>query len=73
MASRTSVNFLQASLGEFLSVWRMGGNATLHLSTSGGTVEVGYNLRLGHPDSSFPLSSSLSSLASSPPSPPRSC
>ena len=62
MGSRTCVNFLQASLGEFLSVWRMGGTATLHLSTSGGTVEVGYNLRLGHPDSPFPLSP--------PPSPP---
>ena len=62
MGSRTCVNFLQASLGEFLSVWRMGGTATLHLNTSGGTVEVGYNLRLGHPDSPFPLPP--------PPSPP---
>ena len=39
MGSRTCVNFLQASLGEFLSVWRMGGTATLHLNTSGGTVK----------------------------------
>ena len=64
MASRTSLNFLQASLGEFLSVWRMGGNATLHLSTTGGTVKIGYNLHLGHPDSPFPLFP--------PPSPPPS-
>ena len=54
MNSRTSMNFLTASLEEFISVWRMGGNSSLHLTTSSGQVNIGFNLQLGHPDFPFP-------------------
>ena len=56
-------------------MWRMGGNSSLHLTTSSGHVNIGFNLQLGHPDSSFPHHSAPPSLPSHPspplhPSPP---
>ena len=53
MTSKTTMNFLTASLGEFMTVWRMGGTSSLHLTTSQGHVDMGFNIRLGHPDSPF--------------------
>ena len=73
MNSRRTIDSLQAYLGEFMAVWRMGGNASMHLSTSGGFVDVFSNLRLGHPCSPFPLPfppPPTYSPPSPPPSPP---
>ena len=69
MTSRSSMNFLPATLGEFMSVWSMGGNSSLHLTTSSGHVNVGFNLQLGHPDSPLPSHTTIPSPPSHPPPP----
>ena len=38
-----------ASVTEFLSVWALGGKASLNLTTSNGFATVGFDCTLGHP------------------------
>ena len=46
-------------MSEFMKFWSLGGDATLNLTTSGGTVKVEFNCTLGQPGApySFPPSS----------------
>ena len=53
-------------------MWRMGGNSSLHLTTSSGNVNVGFNLQLGHPDTPFPSHTSPPFPPSYPSPPPHS-
>ena len=60
---------LQATLGEFMAVWRMGGDASIHLSTSRGLLSMSSNMLLGNPGAHFPPPTMP---PYSPPSPPPS-
>ena len=51
-------NFVQASLAEFLNVWSIGGDASLNLTTTGGRVNMAFNVSLGNPGSAFSSPSS---------------
>ena len=51
-------NFVQASLAEFLNVWSTGGDASLNLTTTGGRVNMAFNVSLGNPGSAFSSPSS---------------
>ena len=66
--ARTNSQFLFASLTEFISVWGQGGEASLNLTTSAGSVNVQLNCTLGHPGA--PYFFPPSSFPSPPPAPP---
>ena len=65
MSTRSNSKFVAASVTEFLSVWSLGGEASLNLTTINGHAKIKFNCTLGHP----------SGLYSLPPSPrqPRHC
>ena len=69
MATRSNSQFLAASVTEFVTVWALGGNASLNLSTSGGITTVGFNCTLGHPSAPHILPPPPSSLTPAPPPP----
>ena len=69
MATRSNSQFLAASVTEFVTVWALGGNASLNLSTSGGITTVGFNCTLGHPSAPHILPPPQS--LPSPPPPPK--
>ena len=62
MRGTVNADSAKASLAEFISVWSAGGNASLNLTTSGSTMNMSFNVSLGHPGSPF-----------SPPSAPSYC
>ena len=70
MATRTNSQFMMASLTEFISVWAVGGKASLSLTTSGGSATVAFNCTLGPPGAPHILPP-LSAPFPPPPSPPR--
>ena len=45
--------FVTASLAEFISVWNHGGDASLNLTTTGGFIDISFNLHLGQPGTPF--------------------
>ena len=47
---KTSVDIVRGAVAEFLGCWAAGGEATLSLSTKGGTATVSFNPSLGRPD-----------------------
>ena len=61
MSPNVNSKFVEASLAEFISVWRVGGEASLSLTTRGGNINMSFNLSLGHPGASFLPSSPTSS------------
>ena len=71
MASRTNSQFLAASLTEFLSVWSVGGDACLNLTTRNGLANVQFNCTLGHPGALHSLSPTPSPTSAPPPHRPR--
>ena len=62
MSTRTNSQFVAASVTEFLSVWSLGGEASLNLTTRGGLATIKFNCTLEHPSAHHSL----------PPSPPPS-
>ena len=74
MSLRTNSQFLAASVTEFISVWAIGGDASLNLTTKGGFTTIGFNCTIGHPGAPHslpPTSSSASSFPAPPPCRPR--
>ena len=73
MATRTNSQFVAASVTEFLSVWSLGGEASLNLTTRNGHAEVKFNCTLGHPCAlhSLPPSPTPSPTPAPPPHQPR--
>ena len=71
MSARTNSQFLAASVTEFISVWAVGGDASLNLTTKGGFTTIGFNCTIGHPGAPHSLPSPPSSAPSFPPPPPR--
>lgn len=55
MNTRVNSHFVGASLTEFLSVWSLGGEADLSLTTKDGSLKMSFNLSLGNPGAPFPL------------------
>ena len=47
--SASNSQFLGATVNEFMQFWSLGAEATLNLTTSGGTVKVEFNCTLGQP------------------------
>ena len=68
MATSTNSQFMVASLTEFISVWAVGGEASLSLTTSRGSATVAFNCTLGPPGAPHTLPPPS---APSPLSPPR--
>ena len=73
MSIRTNSQFVAASLTEFLSVWSLGGEASLNLTTRDGLATVKFNCTLGHPCAihSLPPSPTPSPTPARPPHRPR--
>ena len=71
MSTRTNSQFLAASVTEFISVWAIGGDASLNLTTKGGFTTIGFNCTIGHPGAPHPLPPPPSSVPSFPAPPPR--
>ena len=69
MLPRTNSQFLAASVTEFISVWAIGGDASLTLTTNGGFTTIAFNCTIGHPGSHH--STPAPSAPSFPPPPPR--
>ena len=67
MSARTNSQFLAASVTEFISVWAVGGDASLNLTTKGGFTTIGFNCTIGHPGAPHSLPSPPSSAPSFPP------
>ena len=65
MSARSNSQFVMASVTEFLSVWALGGEASLNLTTNKGLATVGFNCTLGHPGASHSIPAFFP-----PPSPP---
>ena len=66
MSSRTNSQFVVASVQEFMTVWAMGGDASLNLTTNNGLATVSFTCHLGHPGApNSPPSSSTPSTSSS--------
>ena len=63
MADKINSNFVKSSLAEFISVWSVGGEASLSLNTKDGRLNMSFNLSLGHPGTSFTPSPETSSSA----------
>ena len=49
MDNRNNSNFVKASLAEFISVWSLGGEASLNLNTKDGKLNMSFNISLGNP------------------------
>ena len=62
--SRSNSQFLGATVHEFMQIWALNGDATLNLTTSGGTVNLDFKCNLGQPGAPH------SPPPSAPPSPP---
>ena len=76
MVSRTNSQFLTASVTEFISVWAIGGDASLNLTTKGAFTTIIFNCTIGVPGahhSKPPTPPSAPSSSASPASPPRPC
>ena len=71
MLSRTNSQFLTASVTEFISVWAIGGDASLNLTTKGGFTTIGFNCTIGVPGAHHSLPPTPPSAPSFPPPPPR--
>ena len=56
MNNRVNSHFVGASLTEFLSVWSLGGEASISLTTKGGNTDMSFNISLGNPGAPFPFS-----------------
>ena len=57
MSTRVNSQFVAASMTEFFSVWSLGGEASLNLTTRNGSINMSFNISLGHPSAPFPLPS----------------
>ena len=73
MSTRSNSKFVAASVTEFLSVWSLGGEASLNLTTRDGLATVKFNCTLGHPGAihSLPPSTTPSPTPTPPPHRPR--
>ena len=58
-------------MSEFMKFWSLGGDATLNLTTSGGTVKVEFNCTLGQPGAPHSLPPSSTPPFTPPPHRPR--
>ena len=71
MLPRTNSQFVAASVTEFISVWAIGGDASLTLTTNGGFTTIAFNCTIGHPGAHHSIPPTPSSAPSFPPPPPR--
>ena len=70
MLSRTNSQFLTASVTEFISVWAIGGEASLNLTTKGGFTTIRFNCTIGVPGAPHSLPPTPPSAPSFPSPPP---
>ena len=73
MSTRTNSQFVAASVKEFLSVWCLGGEASLNLITRNGQTEFNIYCTLGHPCAPHSLLPSLTPSPTPAPPPLRPC
>ena len=57
MSTRVNSQFVAASMTESFSVWSLGGEASQNLAIRNGSINISFNISLGHPSAPFPLPS----------------